>query len=200
MKVRTFAAVTGVALAGVLVASPPASADKPAEPAESGVVQRFDDAVGGHRISPVLTDVGGETLPIFVVVGWDDATRFCENDPPVPNGVEQVTEAPSGNETTVVHNSDIPILVFDVSDADGEDDFFKKCAAGDIVPFATGTAKQRPIINVTESAVNFKVKTRGVVTDTTGQEWTMQSFIKLRQVFGAEEPQVLNEWVKLTAL
>jgi hypothetical protein len=90
--------------------------------------------------------------------------------------------------------------VFDVSDAVSEDDFFEKCADGEIAPLATGTAKQRPIINETESAVNFKVKTRGVVTDTTGQEWTLQSFIKFREVFGAEEPQVLNEWVKLTTL
>ena len=199
MKVRTFAAVTGVALAGVVVASPPAFADKPAEPAESGVVHRVDDPVGFHRISPVLTDVGGETLPIFVVVGWENAATFCGGGPPVPNGVEQVTEAPSGNVSTLVHNSDIPVLVFDVSKADDEEDFFSKCAAGVIVPFATGTAKQRPIINQTENVVSFKAKTRGVVTDTTGQEWTMQSFIKLR-VVGAEEPEALSQWVKLTAL
>ena len=199
MKVRTFAAVTGVAMAGVLVASPPASADKPAEPAESGVVQRFD-TIGGHQVGPVMTDVGGKMVPILVVVGWDDAVTFCTGGPPVFNGVQQDAFAPSGNVSIVVHNSDIPILVFDVSDAVSEDDFFAKCAAREIAPLATGTAKQRPIINETESAGNFKVKTRGVVTDTTGQEWTLQSFIKVRGVFGAEEPQVLNEWVKLTAL
>ena len=199
MKVRTFAALSSVALASVLFASPPASADKSAEPAESGVVERFD-AIGGHQVGPVMTDVGGAMLPILVVVGWDDAVTYCTDGPPVFNGVEQDAVAPSGNLTVVVHNSDIPILVFDVSAAVSEEDFFEKCAAADIVPLATGTAKQRPIINVTASAINLKVKTRGVVTDAAGQDWTMQAFLKFREVFGAEDLQVLNEWVTLTAL
>ena len=199
MKARTFGALSSVALASVLFAPPPASADKTAEPAESGVVERFD-AIGGHQVGPVMTDVGGVMLPILVVVGWDDAVTYCTDGPPVFNGVEQDTVTPSGNLTVVVHNSDIPILVFDVSAAVSEEDFFEKCAAADIVPLATGTAKQRPIINVTASAINFKVKTRGVVTDAAGQDWTMQAFLKFREVFGAEDLQVLNEWVTLTAL
>ena len=200
MLIKRFtAALSGLALASVLVASPPVSADKPAEPAESGVVERFD-AIGGHTVGPVMTDVGDTMLPILVVVGWDSATTLCTGGPPVFNGVEQNVSSPSGNFSIVVHNSDVPVLVFDVSTAESEDDFFAKCADGEIVPLATGTAKQRPIINVTDSAVNFKVKTRGVVTDASGQDWTMQSFIKVRDVFGAEEPQVLNEWVTLTAL
>jgi hypothetical protein len=185
-------------LVSVLVASPPVSAGKPAEPAESGVVQRFD-AIGGHTVGPVMTDVGGEMLPIVVQVGWDDAVTLCTGGPPVFNGVEQVVSSPSGNLSVVVHNSDVPILVFDVSAAESVEDFIAKCAAGEIVPLATGTAKQRPIIHETRSAFGFKVKTRGVVTDATGQDWTMQSFINIREVFGAEEPQVFNEWVTLKA-
>jgi hypothetical protein len=197
---RFIAALSGVALAGVVVASPPVSADKPAEPAESGVVQRFDPTQGGHFVGPVMTDVGGTPLPIVVTVGWDDAVTLCTGGPPVFNGVEQTVSSPSGNFSVVVHNGDVPILVFDVLEADSEADFFAGCAAGEIVPLATGTAKQRPIINFTDSAVNFKVKTRGVVTDAGGQDWAMQSFIKVREVFGAEELQVLNEWVTLKAL
>jgi len=194
------AAVTGAFLSVIVLgASPPVSADKPAEPAESGVVERFD-TIGGHTVGPVMTDVGGAMLPILVVVGWDSAATLCTGGPPVFNGVEQVVSSPSGNFSVVVHNSDVPVLVFDVSAADSEPDFIAKCAAGEIVPLATGTANQRPIINGTDRAVNFKVKTRGVVTDASGQVWTMQSFIKVREVFGAEDPQVLNEWVKLTAL
>lgn len=122
MKVRAFAALSSVALASTLFASPPASADKPTEPAESGVVERFD-TIGGHQVGPVMTDVGGAMLPILVVVGWDDAVTYCTDGPPVFNGVEQDAVAPSGNLTVVVHNSDIPILVFDVSAAASEEDF-----------------------------------------------------------------------------
>jgi hypothetical protein len=200
MLIKRFtAALSGLALASVLVASPTVSADKPAEPAQSGVVERFD-TIGGHTVGPVMTDVGGTMLPVLVVVGWDSADAFCSGGPPVFNGVEQNVSSPSGNFSVVVHNSDVPVLVFDVSAADSPPDFFEKCGAGEIVPLATGTAKQRPIINVTDSAANFKVKTRGVVTDGNGQEWTMQSFIKVRDVFGEEELQVLNEWVTLKAL
>ncbi len=141
-------------------------------------------------------------LPLFVVVGWGDAVTFCSGGPPVFNGVEQAAVAPSGNVSVVVHNSDIPILVFDVSAAASEEDFFEKCAAEELVPLATGTAKQRPIIHETETetAASVKAKTRGVVTDATGQPWTMHAFTKFRVDFGAQELQVLNEWVKLTAL
>ena len=196
---RFIAALSGVALASVLVASPPVSADKSAEPTESGVVERYD-TWGGLTVGPVVTDVGGAMLPIVVVVGWDDAVTLCTGGPPVLNGVQQDVSSPSGNFSTVVHNSDVPVLVFDVSAAANRADFIAKCAAGEIVPLATGTAKQRPIINFTDSAVNVMIKTSGVVTDANGQDWTLQSFIKLREVFGAEEPQVLNEWVTLTAL
>jgi hypothetical protein len=191
-------ALAAIALTAV-PGAPPAFADKPAEPAESGVVER-GSAIGGHQVGPVMTDVGGEMRPVLVAVGWDDAVTYCSGGPPVFNGVGQVVVAPSGHVSTVVHNSDIPILVFDVSGADNG--FFEKCAAGEIVPLATGTAKQRPIVHETESAANVKAKTRGVVTDATGQDWTMQAFTKFRVDFGAGEPQlqVLKEWVKLTAL
>lgn len=58
----------------------------------------------------------------------------------------------------------------------------------------------RPIINQTGTAANFKVKTRGVVADATGQEWTMQSFIKVRDIAGREQPHVLNEGMTRKAL
>jgi len=186
-------------LAGVLVASSPVSADKPAEPAESGVVERFD-TIGGHTVGPVMTEVGGTMLPILVVVGFDDAVTLCTGGPPVFNGVEQDVFAPSGNVTVVVHNGDVPVLVFDVSDAVSEGDFFAKCAAGEIVPLASGTVKQRPIISSTETAGNFKVKSRGEVTDAAGRDWLLQAFVKVREVVGEQEPQVVNEWVKLTTL
>jgi hypothetical protein len=196
---KAIAALSGVALASVLVASPPVSADKPGEPAESGVVERYDPARGGHVVGPVMTDVGGTPLPIVVVVGWDNAVTFCTGGPPVFNGVQQDVSSPSGNLSVVVHNSDVPVLVFDVSAAVSVPDFLAKCAAGEIVPM-TGTAKQRPILNFTDSAANIKVKTRGVVTDANGQDWTLQAFTKVHEVFGAAEPQVLNEWVTLKAL
>ncbi len=198
-RLRTVpAALAAIALTAV-PAAPPAFADKPAAPAESGVVQRFDDAIGGHQYGPVMTDVGGEMLPLVGVVGWDDAVTYCTGGPPVSHGVEQVAFAPSGHATIVVHNNDTPILVFDLS-AVSEEDFFEKCATGEIVPLATGTGKLRPIIQRTESAANVKIKTRGVVTDAIGQDWTMQAFTRFRVDFGAEELKVLNEWVKLTAL
>jgi len=195
------AALAAIALTAVPAASP-ASAAKPAEPAESGVVLRFDNAMGGHQFGTLMTDVGGDMLPLVVVVGWDDAVAYCTGGPPVHNGVEQVAFAPSGHATIVVHNSDAPILVFDVSGV-SEEDFFDKCASGEIVPLATGTAKGRPIIQRTESAANVKIKTRGVVTDATGQDWTMQAFTRFHVDFGdlgAEELTVLKEWVTLTAL
>jgi hypothetical protein len=199
MRVKLFAAVSAIALAGVLAASP-ALADKPGEPAESGIVFRFDPAIGGHFVGPVPTDVGGTTLPIVVAFGWDDPVTLCTGGPPVFNGVFQGVPTPSGNFTGVTHNGDVPVLVFDVSAATSEPDFIAKCASGEIEPLATGTAKQRPITNETDSALNFKVKSQGTVTDATGQDWAMQAFIKVRDVFGEPEPQVLTEWVTLRAL
>ena len=160
------------------------------------MVLRFGDAVGGHQVGPVTTDVGGEVLPVLVAIGWDDAQTLCDEGPNVASGVEQVVLAPWGNVSVVVHNSDIPILVFDVSD----ENFVEQCAAGEAVPLATGTAKQRPIIHQDESAANFKAKTRGVVTDANWQDWTMQAFTRFRVDFGTQELQVLKEWVTLTAL
>ena len=199
MRVKLFAAVSAIALAGVLAASP-ALADKPGEPAESGIVLRLDPAIGGHFVGPVPTDVGGTTLPIVVAFGWDDPVTLCTGGPPVFNGVIQLVPTPSGNFNEVVHNGDVPVLVFDVSAATSEPDFIAKCASGEIEPLATGTAKQRPIINGTDSGFNFKVKSQGMVTDATGQDWAMQAFVKVRDFFGEPEPQVLTEWVTLRAL
>lgn len=198
MPAKVRAALTSVALVTLLLGAPQAAANKPTEPGNSGVVERYE-AIGGHQVGPVMTDVGGTALPSLVVVGWDDAVAFCTDGPPVFNGVEQHVVSPSGNLTIVVHNSDIPILVFDVSAAVSEQDFFDKCASGDIAPLATGTANQRPILHVTDRTFSVKVKTRGVVSDPTGQDWTMQSFLQVRELVGADEAAVPKEWVKLTA-
>lgn len=199
MRVKLLAIASAIALASVLLVSSPASADKPAEPESSGVVVR-SDAIGGHGVGPATADVGGEDRRLLVIVGWDDSLVFCNGGPPVFNGVQQVVATPSGNVTTVVHNGDVPVLVFDVTDVTSEEDFFISCGSGDLAPLATGTVKQRPIIAVTDSAVNFKVKSRGVVTDAAGRDWTLQMLIKERYVFESEESQVLTEWVKLTLL
>jgi hypothetical protein len=180
--------------------SPPVFADKKGEPAESGVVVRIDPTQGGHGVGPVPADVDGEMRGIVAIVGWDDALVFCNGGPPVPNGVEQLVLTPSGNVTAVVHHGDIPVLVFDVTDIEDENDFFEKCASGELEPFATGTVKQRPIINATATAVNFKVKSSGVVSDGFGRDWTLHAFIKERFVFSESEAQVLTQWVKLTLL
>ncbi len=102
-------------------------------------------------------------LPILVIVGLDDAIALGTGTggPPVFNGVEQDVFAPSGNVSVVVHNSDVPVLVFDVSAAASEEDLLAKCASGEIEPLAAGTVKQRPIINSTDSAISLKVKSRG---------------------------------------
>lgn len=192
--VRLGVSVAALALLGVVAS--PAVADKKSEPANSGVVERFE-TLGGHSVGPLLVDVGGTTLPIFVQVGWDDSVAFCTGQPPVVNGVQQNVVAPSGNMTFVVHNGDIPVLVFDVSSVASEEEFFEKCGSGDLLPLAQGTVKQRPIINFTEDSVIVKVKSRGVVTDVTGQDWTLQSFLKAN--FATPEPEILAEWIKLTA-
>ena len=198
MRTKLFVAFTSLLLASVMVASP-ASADKSGEPAESGIVFRFDPAIGGHFVGPVMTDVGGVTLPILAVFGWDDALTLCNDGPPVFNGVFQGVPSPSGNFSGVTHNNDVPVLVFDVSGVVSEEDFFAKCAAGEIGPLATGTAKQRPTVSETETATNFKVKSQGVVTDASEQDWKLQAFIKVRDL-GESQPQVLTEWVKLRGL
>ena len=168
------------------------------EPASSGVVERFD-TIGGHTVGPVLTDVGGQMLPILVVIGWDDSIGFCNGGPPVFNGVEQDVFAPSGNLHILVHNEDVPVLVFDVSSVASEAEFFEKCGSGELQPLAQGTVKQRPNIHVDADGVSFKVKSRGVVTDVTGRDWTLQAFIKGRTTFEPFEEEV-SEWITLKAI
>jgi hypothetical protein len=192
----TVALLAALMVMAMTLGATAAVAEKKSEPATSGVVERFDTR-GGHGVGPVLVDVGGTTLPIFVQVGWDDSVAFCTDQPPVFNGVEQDTISPSGNLSIVVHNADIPVLVFDMSSVDSQEEFFEECASGDLLPLAQGTVKQRPVINFTEDAVNLKVKSRGVVTDVTGQDWTLQAFIK--GDFATPEPEIFVEWVTLTA-
>ena len=199
---KLFAALTGVALLSVMAVSSPASADKKGEPAESGVVLRFDPTQGGHGVGPVTADVNGEDRRLVAIFGFADSLTFCNDGPPVENGVEQVALPPSGGYHVVVHNSDIPVLVFDVTDVLTEEDFFAGCAAGDIVPLATGTAKQRPIINGDDSGQTVKIKSMGVVTDALDRDWKLQSFFKETGVFGDGPPvfEVQNAWIKLTLL
>jgi len=200
---KLMAALTGVALVGAMVMSSPASADKKGEPAESGVVLRFDPTRGGHGVGPVTVDVDGADRRLVAIFGFDNAITFCNWGPPVKNGVEQVALPPSGGFHVVVHNSDIPVLVFDVTDVLDEDAFFAGCAAGDIVPFATGTAKQRPIINGNDSGQStLKIKSTGVVTDGLERDWKLQAFFREVADFSGPEPQfdVQQQWIKLTLL
>ena len=187
----------------------PASAAKKAEPASTGVVERFD-TIGGHVIEPIPIDVGGEIVPVLTVVGWDAAVPgdddqdgfggFCVGEPPVFNGVQQTVVTPAGNDTIVVHNADVPVLLFDVSGVDSREEFDSACASGDLEPLAQGTVKQRPIINVTEDGVTSKVKSRGVVTDASGQQWQLQAFYRESFDFAAPEDAVVTSWVSLRRL
>ncbi len=194
------AALTGVALVGAMAMPSPASADKKGEPAESGVVLRFDPTIGGHGVGPVSADVNGEDRRLVAIIGWDDPVAFCSGGPPVFNGVEQVVLSPSGNTTIVVHNGDVPVLVFDVTDVADEDAFFFECAEGTLVPLATGTVKQRPIIHVDDAGVTQKIKSTGVVTDSLDREWKLQVFVKATTVFAAPDSDVERQWIKLTLL
>ena len=124
---------------------------------------------------------------LLVVVGWDDAVTYCTGGPPVFNGVEQVAVAPSGNVSIVVHNSDIPILVFDVSARSA------KRTSSRSAPLERSSRSPPARRNSARSSTRPRArptsrsKTRGVVTDATGQDWTMQAFTKFRVDFGAEE-------------
>lgn len=196
MRTKYTTAITATMAAAVLFGAPTASADKNAEPAESGVVERFE-TIGGHIVGPMITNMGGEALPIVIAIGWDDAVALCTGGPPVFNGVEQRVTTPSGNTSVVVHNDDAPVLVFDASPATSEPDFIAKCAAGEIVPLATGTVQQRPIVHETDRAFRLKVKSHGDVTDTSGQVWKLQALLQVGQSFG--EHPVVREWVTLAA-
>lgn len=197
-------AIISLLLVSALVS--PAEAAKKSEPANTGVVERLD-TIGGHVIEPIPVDVGGTTLPILTVIGWDSALdddgdgfgAFCADQPPVFNGVEQFVATPSGNVHVVVHNADIPVLLFDVTGVDSPEDFIAKCIAGDIEPLAQGTVKQRPIINADDDGVTIKVKSRGVVTDTGGQEWQLQAFYREAFDFSSAEG-VVTSWVSLRKL
>lgn len=199
---KLLAALTGVALVSAVAVSSPASADKKGVPAESGVVTREDPAVGGHVVGPLITDVGGVDTPLVVFVGRTDVTSLCSGAPPDENGVIQFVDAPSGNRTTIVHNSDAPVVVYDVSDVEDEDDFFfQLCVEGTLEPFASGTVKQRPILTGDQTGFTLKVKSMGVVTDGDDNDWKLQTFLKEETVFG--EPDVFNvqnQWVTLRPL
>jgi len=198
---KLIAALTGVALVGAMAVSSPASADKKGEPAESGVVVRFDPAIGGHGVGPVTANVNGEDRTLVAIIGFDDATVLCDPEgEPVENGVIQIVETPSGNFSEVVHNSDAPVLVFDVTEIEDEDEFFFLLCTGQLDPFAWGTVKQRPIIIGDDTGLTQKIKSMGVVTDDSGQDWKLQTFLKAEIVFGVEGSDVQGAWIKLTLL
>jgi hypothetical protein len=195
---KLMAALIGLALVGAMAASSPAAAGKKGEPAESGVVSRIEPAIGGHLVGPVTADVNGDDRRLLAVFGWESAIQFCTGGPPVFNGVIQVVETMSGNFTEVVHNGDIPVLVFDVTDVDSELEFIDSCATGELEPLATGTAKQRPIITGNETGLTVKIKSQGIVTDSFGREWKLQAFLKENIVFAPFQSDVQSEWIKLT--
>ena len=189
--------VIGAAVcAGALLLPLTASAGKPSEPANTGVVERFDTQ-GGHFISPQPIEIDGEIVPVLVIVGWESIDDVCAG-PPAMNGVEQAVLSPSGNGTSVVHNEDAPVLLFDVTGIATEDEFFARCADGGVQPFAEGTVKQRPIIHNTGRSFSIKVKSQGEVTDVTGRSWKLQAFLHVQVVFDADEPETVREWIKLS--
>jgi hypothetical protein len=199
------AAAVAVTLALLMVT--PAQAAKKSEPVNTGVVERLD-TIGGHTIEPIPIDVGGEVRSVLTVVGWDAALpdedddgfgAYCADQPPVFNGVEQFLVTPSGNLTVVVHNADIPVLLFDVTGVDDEDDFLEKCSAGELEPLAQGTVKQRPIIHETDRGFTIKVKSSGVVTDTSDQQWRLQAFLRLSVDFATGE-ETVTSWITLGEL
>lgn len=200
-----------IALISLLLASAlagPAEAAKKAEPAQTGIVERLD-TIGGHVIEPTPLDVGGVTLPILTVIGWDAATAddegddgfgaHCDGQPPVFNGVEQFLETPSGNVRVVVHNADIPVLLFDVTGVNSPEEFYEACAAGELTPLAQGTVKQRPIVHADDDGFTVKVKSRGVVTDATGQDWQLQAFFRQSVDFETGD-ETVDTWVTLREL
>ncbi len=173
---------------------PAASADKKSEPAETGVVERFD-TLGGHVVGPVLVDVDGTERAMLLAVGWDSVEAFCSGPPNVPNGVEQDVFSPSGNFTGVVHNADIPVLLFDVSAFASEDDFLAACFAGDVEAFATGPMKQRPILVGNPSGFSIKVSSHGTLSGPSG-DWAVNAFLKV--VFGdGPDPESVRESLKI---
>jgi hypothetical protein len=200
MKKLTAALAVAV-LVGATAVSSPVSADKSGEPAGSGVVFRVDPAIGGHLVGPVMTEVNGEDRILVAFFGWDDALTLCTGGPPVFNGVIQIVETPSGNFSQVVHNADVPVLVFDVTGVADEAEFVFLCATGQLPPLATGTAKQRPIVTGTDTGDTLKVKSQGVVTDASGRDWKLQAFLKENVTIGPPfESEVQSAWIKLTLL
>lgn len=197
-SVRYARRVAAVVALGCAIGLAPltASADKTAEPWSSGIVER-SEARGGHLVGPVLVDIGGAQVPMIANVGWSDPIAWCTGGPPELNGVIQRFETPSGSTFhEVVHNSDAPVLLFDVSSVASVEEFLEKCASGELAPLATGTVKQRPNINGTPTVFNFMVKSSGVVTDSGGQDWRLQMFVKVTD--SADGLRALNEWIKLT--
>lgn len=152
----------------------PAALAKQAWPEESGIVTR-GPTTGSHTIEPKPVSVDGETRLIFTVFGFDDAITFCTDGAPVQNGVEQLVSLPSGDVHLLVHNEDLPVMVFDVTDVPGPGAFFAGCAAGEIVPFAEGEVRQRPNLHIGEDSFRVKVNSHGEVIEPDGTRWLLNS-------------------------
>ncbi len=131
-------------------------------------------------------------------VGWDSAVGFCQGGPPVFNGVLQLVETPGGTVHILVHNADVPVMLFDVTEISGPEEFFARCAAGELLPLATGQAKQRPVINEGEQTASVKVASHGVVTDVAGRDWAINAFLK--EQFWADGRSKFIESLKLRLL
>jgi hypothetical protein len=177
MRPRATATLVVALLIAAAVA--PAAVAKQAWPEETGIVSRGPTS-GGHTIEPKPVSVDGETRLMFTVFGWDDPITFCTDGAPVANGVEQLVSLPTGDFHLLVHNEDIPVMVFDVTEVPGPGAFFTGCAAGEIVPFATGEARQRPNIHISEDSFFAKVNSHGTVVEPDGTEWLLNARLQER--------------------
>lgn len=182
---RRYIAWVAATSALLLATTAPALATKSATPETSGVISRAE-TIGGHTISPQPVSVDGETRFLFLVVGWDDPVTHCTGQPPVFNGVEQLVASPSDNTHLLVHNEDVPVMLFDVTDMPGPGAFYQMCAEGTIEPFATGEARQRPNLHFRGDTFMITVKSHGVVTDTNGRHWTLNAFLQERVIADGE--------------
>lgn len=171
---RSRAASTLVIALLMVAAVAPAAMAKQAWPEESGIVTRGPTS-GGHTIEPKPVSVDDETRLMFTVFGWNNPITFCTDGPPVDNGVEQLVSLPTGDFHLLVHNGDVPVMVFDVTEVPGPGAFFAGCAAGEIAPFATGEAKQRPNLHIREDSLTVKVNSHGTVVEPDGTEWLLNA-------------------------
>lgn len=177
MRSRAIATLISALLSAAVIA--PAALAKQAWPEESGIVTR-DPTTGSHTIEPKPVSVDGETRLMFTVFGFDDPITYCTDGPPAQNGVEQLVSLPARDFHLLVHNEDLPVMVFDVTDVPGPGAFISGCAAGEIAPFAEGDVRQRPNLHIGEDSFRVKVNSHGDVVERDGTRWLLNSRLEER--------------------